>query len=30
MEQLLRMVERPQDYSDEEIMKLVSDPEMKA
>ena len=27
MEQLLRMVERPQDYSDEEIMKLVSDPE---
>ena len=30
MEQLLRMVERPQDYSDEEIMKLVSDPEMRA
>lgn len=30
MEQLFRMVERPQDYSDEEIMKLVSDPEMKA
>ena len=29
MEQLLRMVERPQDYSDEEIMKLVSDPEMR-
>ena len=29
MEQLLRMVERPQDYSDDEIMKLVSDPEMR-
>lgn len=30
IEKLLRMTERPQDYSDEEIRQMMSDPEMRA
>ena len=29
IEQLLKMTERPQDYTDEELQKLMSDPEMR-
>ena len=29
IEQLLKMTERPQDYSDEEVRQLMSDPEMR-
>ena len=29
IEQLLRITERPQDYTDEELQKLMSDPEMR-
>ena len=29
IEQLLKMLERPQDYTDEELQKLMSDPEMR-
>jgi len=29
IEKLLRMTERPQDYTDEELQKLMSDPEMR-
>ena len=30
IEQLLRMTERPQDYTDEELQQLMSDPDMRA
>jgi hypothetical protein len=30
IEQLLKMTERPQDYSDEELQQLMSDPDMRA
>ena len=29
IEKLLKMAERPQDYSDEELQQLMSDPEMR-
>ena len=29
IEKLLKMTERPQDYSDEELQQLMSDPEMR-
>ena len=30
IEELLKMIERPQDYSDEEIRQMMNDPEMRA
>ena len=30
IEQLLRMTERPQDYTDEELQQLMNDPDMRA
>ena len=30
IEELLKMIERPQDYSDEELQQLMSDPDMRA
>ena len=30
IEELLRMTERPQDYTDEELQQLMSDPDMRA
>lgn len=30
IEDLLRMTERPQDYTDEELQQLMSDPDMRA
>ena len=30
IEELLKMTERPQDYSDEELQQLMSDPDMRA
>ena len=30
IKELLKMTERPQDYSDEEIRQMMNDPEMRA